>query len=140
MVSAQPTLPAVGCGAAILNDANQILLLRRLKQPEAGCWGLPGGKVDPFETVPAAVIREVQEETGLNVQLGALLCVVDQIDPVAGTHWVAPVYRVQQYTGQPHICEPHKHDGLEWFALDALPPPLTIATQQAVAALKDQAA
>ncbi|MGD7069472.1 NUDIX hydrolase [Acetobacter sp. AAB5] len=138
MVNAPPTSPAVGCGAAILNNAGHILLLRRLKQPEAGCWGLPGGKVDPFETVPAAVIREVQEETGLNVQLGALLCVVDQIDPAAGTHWVAPVYRVQQYTGQPHICEPHKHNGLEWFALDALPQPLTIATQQAVAVLKTQ--
>ncbi|GBR54103.1 ADP-ribose pyrophosphatase [Acetobacter pomorum DSM 11825] len=140
MVSAQSSLPAVGCGAVILNDAGHILLLRRLKQPEAGCWGLPGGKVDPFETVPTAVIREVQEETGLNVQLGALLCVVDQIDQAAGAHWVAPVYRVQNYTGQPHICEPHKHNGLEWFALDALPQPLTIATQQAVAALKDLAA
>lgn len=129
--------PAVGCGAFILRD-ERLLLIRRVKAPEAGCWGLPGGKVDLFETAAQAAMREVREEVGLETVAGPLLCVVDQIDRVAGTHWVAPVYRVASVQGEPHLCEPHKHDGLGWFALDALPQPLTIATQVAVQAFNTQ--
>lgn len=129
--------PAVGCGAFILRDG-RLLLIRRVKAPEAGCWGLPGGKVDLFETAAQAAMREVREEVGLETVAGPLLCVVDQIDRAAGTHWVAPVYRVASVQGEPHLCEPHKHDGLGWFALDALPQPLTIATQVAVQAFNTQ--
>ncbi|MCP1241580.1 NUDIX domain-containing protein [Acetobacter lambici] len=125
--------PAVGCGAFILRDGG-LLLIRRVKAPEAGCWGLPGGKVDPFETTAQAAMREVREEVGLELQAGPLLCVVDQIDRAVGTHWVAPVYTVGPVRGEPYLCEPHKHDGLGWFALDALPHPLTVATQVAVQA------
>ncbi|WP_212376892.1 NUDIX hydrolase [Acetobacter persici] len=129
--------PRLGCGALILQEGS-ILLLRRLRAPEAGCWGLPGGKVDAFETVPAAVAREVLEETGLVIHQPALLCVVDQIDAVAGTHWVAPVYTVSGFTGQARVQEPHKHGGLDWFPLTALPAPLTHATTMALAALREK--
>lgn len=132
------TDPRLGCGAMIIHDG-KLLLLRRLRAPEAGCWGLPGGKVDAFETVPAAVAREVLEETGLVIHHPALLCVVDQIDRAAGTHWVAPVYTVSGFTGQPVLQEPHKHSGLDWFPLEALPAPLTHATTVAVAALRAKA-
>jgi 8-oxo-dGTP diphosphatase len=63
------TLPRVGCGAAILVDG-RILLVRRTGAPEAGRWGLPGGKVDPFETVAAATAREVAEELGVAIEAG----------------------------------------------------------------------
>lgn len=132
------TDPRLGCGAMIIQDG-KLLLLRRLRAPEAGCWGLPGGKVDAFETVPAAVAREVLEETGLVIHHPTLLCVVDQIDRAAGTHWVAPVYTVSGFTGQPVLQEPHKHSGLDWFPLDALPAPLTHATTVALAALREKA-
>lgn len=130
------TDPRLGCGAMIFQK-DQLLLLRRLRAPEAGCWGLPGGKVDAFETLPAAVAREVLEETGLVIERPALLCVVDQIDPAHGTHWVAPVYTVSGFTGQPVLKEPHKHSGLEWFPLNALPTPLTHATTVALAAWRE---
>lgn len=131
--------PAVGCGAFIVRDGC-LLLIRRVRAPEAGCWGLPGGKVDMFETAAHAAMREVREEVGLELEAGPLLCLVDQIDRVAGTHWVAPVYTVATVHGEPHLCEPHKHDGLGWFALDALPQPLTVATQVAVQAFHQQQA
>lgn len=133
-----PVQPAVGCGAFILRDGC-LLLIRRVKAPEAGCWGLPGGKVDLFETAAQAAMREVREEVGLELQPGPLLCVVDQIDRAAGTHWVAPVYRTGPVQGEPQLCEPHKHDGLGWFALNALPHPLTTATQVAVQAFNARA-
>ncbi|GAL97041.1 ADP-ribose pyrophosphatase [Acetobacter tropicalis NRIC 0312] len=133
------TVPRVGCGAAILREG-KLLLVQRRRNPEAHHWGLPGGKVDPFETVPAAVAREIQEEIGLSITPQALLCVVDQIDQAQGQHWVAPVYLVEEWRGEPAVREPEALAAVGWFALDALPAPLTEATQQALRALAERRA
>lgn len=129
--------PRLGTGAAILRDG-RLLLIRRRRDPEAGAWGLPGGKVDLFETAAAAAEREVLEETGLRFAARELLCVVDQIDREAGHHWFAPVYVVEAADGAPRIAEPEKHDGLDWFALDALPEPLTAPTRGALPYLRER--
>jgi ADP-ribose pyrophosphatase YjhB (NUDIX family) len=130
------TEPRLGCGAAIVADG-RILLVRRLSDPEAGRWGLPGGKVDLYETVIAAVEREIREELGIAITAGKLLCLVDQIDRLQGEHWFAPVFLVSTFTGEPKIVEPHKHDGLAWFPLEALPDALTRSTVVALGALQE---
>lgn len=127
--------PRVGCGAAILRDG-RLLLVRRRRAPEAGHWGLPGGKVDWLEPVPAAVAREIAEELGLVIRPRRLLCVVDQIDAAAGEHWVAPVYVVEDAEGTPAIRERDALADLGWFALDSLPEPLTRATEVAITHLR----
>jgi ADP-ribose pyrophosphatase YjhB (NUDIX family) len=126
--------PRLGCGVMIV-DGGAILLVQRLREPEAGCWGLPGGKVDWLEPVEDAVRREATEE--LDITLGdlRLICVVDQIDRLRGDHWVAPVYLASGFKGEPRLVEPDKHAAFGWFALHELPNPLTLATQQAVQAL-----
>ncbi len=134
MTAAKPALPRVGCGAAIIENG-KLLLVQRRRAPEAGCWGLPGGKVDPFERVADAVEREIFEELGIVIRPTALLCVVDQIDRESGDHWVAPVFRVDRHDGIPAIREPETLGDMGWFALDALPMPLTEATKQAVQAI-----
>jgi ADP-ribose pyrophosphatase YjhB (NUDIX family) len=126
--------PRLGCGCAIIAD-NRLLLVRRLRDPESGCWGLPGGKVDFLEPVEQAVIREIREELGIVLRDLRLLCVVDQIDAERGEHWVAPTYITSRFDGEPRNLEPEKHGGMDWFALDALPSPLTVATRTAVAAI-----
>jgi ADP-ribose pyrophosphatase YjhB (NUDIX family) len=126
--------PRVGCGAAVVRDGS-LLLVKRLTEPEAGCWGLPGGKVDPFESLGQAVRREIQEELGIVIEDAALLCVVELIDRAGDEHWVAPVYRVAQFSGEPEIREPDKHAGFGWFMLDELPAALTVAARHAAAAL-----
>jgi ADP-ribose pyrophosphatase YjhB (NUDIX family) len=130
--------PRVGCGAVIFEDG-RILLVRRRRAPEAGHWGLPGGKVDPFESVAEATTREIREELGIIIEPVDLLCVVDQIDRAEGQHWVAPVFRIDQYEGTPVIMEPGALSDLGWFDLDDLPTALTEATKQAVAAMKRKA-
>lgn len=127
--------PRVGCGAAILRDG-RLLLVQRRRPPEPDHWGLPGGKVDFLETVPAAVIREIDEELGIRIGNLALVCVVDQIDPAARTHWVAPVYRAEILAGDPAVREPEALAGAGWFALDDLPEPLTLSTRTALPYLR----
>ncbi|MFZ4607257.1 MAG: NUDIX domain-containing protein [Caulobacter sp.] len=133
MTSPHP-VPRVGCGAAILRNG-ALLLVRRLKEPEAGFWGLPGGKTDWGETTRQTCAREIAEELGLTITPGRLLCVADTIDRGDGGHWVAPVYLVEDCVGEPVVLEPDKLGGCGWFALDALPSPLTAATVAAVSAL-----
>jgi 8-oxo-dGTP diphosphatase len=131
------TEPRLGCGAAIV-VGGRILLLLRLTEPEAGCWGLPGGKVDLYETVSAAVEREIREELGVAIEAKTLLCLVDQIDAARGHHWFAPVYLVTTLIGEPRIVEPEKHGGLGWFAIDAVPDALTYPTVVALHTLRER--
>ncbi|MCX8153869.1 MAG: NUDIX hydrolase [Candidatus Bathyarchaeota archaeon] len=48
---------------------NKILLIKRRTVPFKGFWALPGGRVDPGETVEQAILREVKEETGFDVEI-----------------------------------------------------------------------
>ncbi len=130
-----PPRPGIGVGACIVRDG-AVLLVLRLREPEAGCWGLPGGKVDWGEGVRAACAREIAEELGLAITPGRLLCMADTIDAGDGMHWTAPVYLVEDCEGDPMVMEPDKLGGCGWFPLDALPERVTRATVAAVKALR----
>lgn len=122
--------PEAACGAAILNEGGELLLLQRLTQPEAGCWGLPGGKIDFGETATAATAREIAEELGIEIHVGPFACLTETIDGGDGRHWVAPVYEAHIVSGTPRLMEPAKHGGWGWFSLDDLPEKLTTPTHQ----------
>ncbi|MGQ0846040.1 MAG: NUDIX hydrolase [Sporichthyaceae bacterium] len=64
-------IPCVG--AVVHDDEHRLLVIRRANAPGIGRWSLPGGRVEMGETDPQAVIREVAEETGLRVVVGALV-------------------------------------------------------------------
>ncbi len=69
----------VGAGAVVL-DGETVLLVRRGAEPLAGQWSLPGGLLELGETVEQAIVREVREETSLDVEPLRLLGVYDLID------------------------------------------------------------
>ena len=69
-----PTSTTIRCVGGILFDPyGRLLLIRRRNDPGSGQWSLPGGRVEPGETDKEAVVRELSEETGLDVIPGTLV-------------------------------------------------------------------
>ncbi len=127
--------PEVGCGAAILDECGRLLLIQRLKEPEAGAWGLPGGRIDFAEGVETAIVREIAEELGISIELTRLACVTEMIDCGDGRHWISPVHEARVVGGEPGLREPEKHGGWGWFAPETMPERLTTPTRQYLAAI-----
>ena len=73
-----PARPITGVGAVILVDGG-VVLIKRLHEPLAGHWTLPGGTLDLGETLESAAAREALEETGLVVDVGPVVDVFDRI-------------------------------------------------------------
>jgi ADP-ribose pyrophosphatase YjhB (NUDIX family) len=59
----------VAVGAVVLDPAHRVLLVRRGRPPALGSWTLPGGRVEAGESLEAAIVREVMEETALEVRV-----------------------------------------------------------------------
>ncbi len=73
-----PKQPLVGIGAVIVCDG-KILLEKRKNEPGRGKWSIPGGLVDLGENLEQTVIREVKEETQLDVENPELIDAVDNV-------------------------------------------------------------
>lgn len=73
-----PSQPIVGVGAIIVRDG-KILLAKRGSEPGKGKWSVPGGLVELGEKVEKAVVREVKEETDLDVETIRLVDAVNNI-------------------------------------------------------------
>jgi 8-oxo-dGTP diphosphatase len=121
----------VGVGAMVFNDKGEVFLAQRGDKAgnERGTWEFPGGSVDYGERLVDAVKREFLEEYGIRIEVGELLSVDDHILPEENQHWVSPTYLAKHTSGTPEIKEPDKCCAIGWFALDALPEPLSKITQ-----------
>lgn len=75
-----PTQPIVGVAGVIMQDG-KLLIIKRGVDPAKGKWSIPGGAVEPGEMIREALIREVKEECGLNVEI-ALQRPLDAIDNI----------------------------------------------------------
>ncbi|HVX44312.1 MAG TPA: NUDIX hydrolase [Mycobacteriales bacterium] len=72
------------CVGGVASDGpGRVLLVQRRNPPDAGAWTIPGGRVEAGESAEAAVVREMLEETGLQVRVGRLLARLDVPGPDA---------------------------------------------------------
>lgn len=77
-----PSRPIPGVGAVVLRErdgGSEVLLVRRAREPLAGTWSLPGGAIELGETAAEACVREVREETGLEIAVVASIETFDII-------------------------------------------------------------
>jgi len=75
-----PDQPLVGVGGVVI-DNMRALLIRRASPPLQGQWSIPGGMLELGETLEQGVVRELAEETGLEVKVDELLEVFERIFP-----------------------------------------------------------
>lgn len=88
----------IAVGAIIWNARGEVLLIRRDRPPRAGEWSLPGGKVEPGESLQDALTREVREETGLAIAIQALVAVVELKD--ASRHYELHDFTARHVSGE----------------------------------------
>lgn len=119
-------------GAFVLNSQGHVLLARRVKPPEAGFWGILGGKIDAGETAAHAAARELHEESGLDLAPVRLLCLCDHIVPADQAFWLSAVFLFQAGDRPAVNQEPHKLLDMGFYPLNALPMPLTLPTMTAL--------
>ena len=110
-----PNQPVVGVGAIIVCEG-KILLEKRKSAPGKGKWSVPGGLVELGESIEQAVIREVREETGLDVAEPRLVDVVDDVSldekGAVKYHFVIVDYVVKVVRGVPKAASDAEE--LEW--------------------------
>ena len=68
-------------GAIVRDDQGRLLMVQRGHAPSAGTWSVPGGRVESGESDADAVVREVREETGLEVRPNELVGHVERPGP-----------------------------------------------------------
>ena len=116
-----PERPVIGVGAIVL-DGDRVLLIKRAHEPLKGQWSLPGGGVEVGETLEQATAREVREETGLDVEVGPIVDVIDRIARDQGGrvehHFVLVDFVCRRSGGT--LCCASDADAAEWVAVDAL--------------------
>mgnify|MGYP000361957176 CR=1 FL=1 len=94
--SKQYPIPAVG---VVCWRGDEVLLIKRGREPRRGEWSIPGGKVDRGETLHDACVRELFEETGVTAEIGGLIEVYEIIVP--DFHYVLLDYNAKFMSGHP---------------------------------------
>jgi len=113
--------PRVGIGVLIFNQES-ILLGERLVKHGRSSWGPPGGHLEFGETIEECAIREVREETGLEIVCPKMIGVTNDIFADENKHYVSLFLKAQYDTRQTIInLEPDKVFSWDWFGLDRLP-------------------
>ncbi|MDH5435224.1 MAG: NUDIX hydrolase [Gammaproteobacteria bacterium] len=107
--------PQVAVGIILFNSNNDVLLIKRDKPPSQGLWTLPGGKVKYKESLEQACIREMQEETGIEIQPMKLIEVVERIHE--GFHYIIMDYLARQTANNQPIAGSDAQE-VRWVSLN----------------------
>lgn len=137
MTESKAPIPHKHIGVAVIwNDQGQVLIDRRKQEGLlGGLWEFPGGKIEPGETVEDCVRREIQEELGIDIAVGDLLCTVTH----TYSHFKVTlnVHHCTHLSGDP---QPIECDEVRWVNLDQIEEyPFPKANIQIIEALKAHA-
>lgn len=110
-------------------DAGDVLLIHQMDLPEPDCWDLPGGGLEPHETLMEGLRREIQEETGITeFQVDDLLTVIENFFPKGENqvlHTLSLIYKCSLSSRPTHLHSAEQEigpKGIQWLASAALNP------------------
>jgi len=107
----------IGVGGAVVRD-DTLLLVRRASRHGRGNWQLPGGFIEPDETIEQAVVREVQEEAGVTAAVEAVLGLRIRYD-IENGNGIYVVLLLNLISGEPK-ADGHEVDHAEFFSLEQI--------------------
>ncbi|KTD99120.1 MULTISPECIES: NUDIX hydrolase [unclassified Pseudoalteromonas] len=110
--------------AVIIMRQNTILLGERIGAHGANTWATPGGHLEFGEAVEQCAIREVCEETGLNVSKITKLDFTNDIFSAENKHYITLYVKAEYEGGEPTLYEPDKCIQWRWCDINNLPSPL----------------
>jgi 8-oxo-dGTP diphosphatase len=118
MALPSPTHPQLAVSAAIFRHG-KILLVRRARSPGKGFYSLPGGRVEFGESLHTALLREVDEETGLRIEIVGFAGWREVLPAASGGgHYVILSFAARWAREEPVLND--EHDDFRWLAPDAL--------------------
>lgn len=105
----------------IKNDEGKVLLVRRGSKARShhGTWENVGGEVEANEDPRDAIVREVREEIGVEVEIIDEILAMEDTQ-VNGEVWLAIIFEGRILTGTPELLEEGKHLAVQWFTLEEL--------------------
>ncbi|HPK53544.1 MAG TPA: NUDIX hydrolase [Smithellaceae bacterium] len=123
--NAYPSVPRVGVGAITIHQG-KVLLVKRGVEPSRGLWAIPGGTLELGETLQECAAREILEETGITIKVGACIYVFDFFqrdkDGKIKFHFVIVDFAAEYVSGEPRGADDAEE--ARWLApaeLNALP-------------------
>jgi len=116
--------PKVGLGVIIINKAGMVLIGKR-KGSHAQKYSIPGGHLELGETFEYGAIREIKEETDLDIIDPQVIAVTNSLETYReeGKHFVSVILLAKKYSGEPKIMEPEKCEKWIWVDPHKLPEP-----------------
>jgi len=113
-----PPRPQLAVSAAIFRD-HKVLLVRRARTPGKGFYSLPGGRVEFGESLHKALRREVDEETGLRIDIVGLAGWREVLPSAGGGgHYVIMSFAARWRANEPVLND--EHDDFKWLPAHAL--------------------
>lgn len=127
----------------IVRSGEKVLLLRRANTGwKDGFFSLPAGGHDGNETLAAAAVRELKEETSIHAEVSdmKLVHLLHCNTGDSGSEWLGAFFEAEKWSGKPLLVENEKHDQIGWYDICDLPSNTIPYTKQGIELSQQQVA